>query len=79
MNATQITPRMVLTRLAALAEHDGQIADPHAHWKLAPVMGLDDQRMWSIVYKLKRLGYLADRRVNGVGPVRMFITNKPAS
>ena len=79
MNATQITPRMVLNQLAAIAETDGRISDKHAHWKLAPKMGLTPKAMWLAVCKLKRLGYLEDRVVliaPGTTTVFFFITGK---
>ena len=79
MNATQITPRMVLNQLAAIAESDGRIADKHAHWKLGTKMGLTPEQTWMSVCKLKRLGYIEDRVVliaPGTTTVFFFITGK---
>jgi len=79
MHATEITPRMVLSHLAALAETDGRIEDTHAHWKLAKQWGVSHERMYKMVYKLKHLRYLEDRVVSvapGTTRVRLFVTGK---
>lgn len=79
MNATEITPRMVLAHLSAIAETDGRIEDNHAHWKLAEQLCVSDKRMYSMVCKLKSLGYLEDRVVlvaPGTTRVWAFVTGK---
>ena len=79
MNATEITPRMVLTHLASIAEKDGRIDNRNAHWEFAAKEGLSDQRILSMVSKLKRLGYLEDRVVlvaPGTTHVWTFVTGK---
>lgn len=79
MNAADITPRMVLTHLASIAEPDGRIVNRNAHWDFAAKIGLSDQRIFSMVSKLKRLGYLEDRVVlvsQGTTHVWTFVTGK---
>jgi hypothetical protein len=79
MNATEITPRMVLAHLSSIAEKDGRIDNRNAHWDYAAKIGLSDRRIFSMVSKLKRLGYLEDRVVlvaHGTTHVWTFVTGK---